>query len=73
MAKYAVMARDSGAKMIGGCCGTTSEHLLSMRAALESEVRTSSVVATSRIRDWSLFRGPIRKEIEERTSKRRRR
>ena len=37
MAKYAVMARNSGAKIIGGCCGTKSEHLLSMRAALESE------------------------------------
>ncbi|MDV7141599.1 betaine--homocysteine S-methyltransferase [Tropicimonas sp. TH_r6] len=37
MAKYAVMARDSGAKIIGGCCGTTTEHLKAMRAALESE------------------------------------
>lgn len=37
MAKYAVMARDSGAKIIGGCCGTTPEHLVHMRVALESE------------------------------------
>ncbi|NDR54902.1 betaine--homocysteine S-methyltransferase [Aliiruegeria sabulilitoris] len=36
MAKYAVMARDSGAKIIGGCCGTTTEHLKAMRAALEN-------------------------------------
>lgn len=36
MAKYAVMARDSGAKIIGGCCGTTAEHLAAMRAALEN-------------------------------------
>ncbi|SDJ41499.1 betaine--homocysteine S-methyltransferase [Aliiruegeria lutimaris] len=35
MAKYAVMARDAGAKIIGGCCGTTTEHLKAMRAALE--------------------------------------
>ena len=42
MAKYAVMVRNSGAKIIGGCCGTKSEHLLSMRIALESEVLTSS-------------------------------
>ena len=31
------MARNSGAKIIGGCCGTKSEHLLSMRSALESK------------------------------------
>ena len=36
MAEYAVMARDCGAKIIGGCCGTTTEHLKAMRAALES-------------------------------------
>jgi 5-methyltetrahydrofolate--homocysteine methyltransferase len=36
MAEYAVLARDCGAKIIGGCCGTMPEHLRSMRAALES-------------------------------------
>ena len=36
MARYAVLARDSGAKVIGGCCGTTPEHLEAMRAALET-------------------------------------
>ncbi|PRY21495.1 5-methyltetrahydrofolate--homocysteine methyltransferase [Aliiruegeria haliotis] len=39
MAEYAVLARDSGAKIIGGCCGTTPEHLTAMRAALESQPR----------------------------------
>ena len=34
MADYAVMARDSGAKIIGGCCGTMPEHLEKMRTAL---------------------------------------
>ncbi len=36
MAEYAVLARDSGATIIGGCCGTMPEHLRAMRAALES-------------------------------------
>ena len=36
MAEYAVLARDAGAKIIGGCCGTMPEHLRAMRAALES-------------------------------------
>src|SRR6056297_2564276 len=35
MATYAVMARDAGATIIGGCCGTMPEHLRAMRAALE--------------------------------------
>ncbi len=36
MAEYAVLARDCGATIIGGCCGTTPEHLRAMRAALET-------------------------------------
>ena len=36
MADYAVMARDSGAKIIGGCCGTMPDHLRAMRTALET-------------------------------------
>jgi 5-methyltetrahydrofolate--homocysteine methyltransferase len=39
MAEYAVLARDCGAKIIGGCCGTMPEHLNAMRAALESRPR----------------------------------
>jgi 5-methyltetrahydrofolate--homocysteine methyltransferase len=36
MADYAVLARDCGAKIIGGCCGTTPDHLRAMRNALET-------------------------------------
>ncbi len=36
MADYAVLARDCGARIIGGCCGTTPDHLRQMRAALET-------------------------------------
>jgi 5-methyltetrahydrofolate--homocysteine methyltransferase len=36
MADYAVLARDCGARIIGGCCGTTAEHLAAMREALEN-------------------------------------
>ena len=34
MAKYARLACDAGARIIGGCCGTTSEHLRAMHEAL---------------------------------------
>lgn len=36
MAEYAVLARDAGVRIIGGCCGTMPEHLKAMRKALES-------------------------------------
>ncbi len=39
MADYAVMARDAGAKIIGGCCGTMPAHLEKMRVALDSTER----------------------------------
>lgn len=34
MAEYACLARDAGARIIGGCCGTTAEHIRAMRTAL---------------------------------------
>lgn len=39
MAEYARLALDAGARIIGGCCGTTPEHLRAMRQALEAHVR----------------------------------
>ncbi|SFH23945.1 5-methyltetrahydrofolate--homocysteine methyltransferase [Palleronia marisminoris] len=36
MADYAALARDCGARIIGGCCGTTPDHLRAMREALET-------------------------------------
>jgi methionine synthase I (cobalamin-dependent) len=34
MAEYALFARDAGAQIIGGCCGTTPAHVAAMTAAL---------------------------------------
>jgi len=42
MADYAEMARNSGAKIIGGCCGTMPEHLRHMREALDTRARGSA-------------------------------
>lgn len=36
MGDYAVLARDCGARIIGGCCGTRPPHLAEMRARLEA-------------------------------------
>ncbi|MEM5585846.1 betaine--homocysteine S-methyltransferase [Roseibium sp. AS2] len=35
MANYAHMALNAGARVIGGCCGTSPVHLAAMRAALD--------------------------------------
>ena len=42
MADFAVMARDAGARIIGGCCGTTPVHIRAMRTALETRPRGSA-------------------------------
>ncbi|KAB7615863.1 betaine--homocysteine S-methyltransferase [Amylibacter sp. SFDW26] len=39
MAEYAQMARNAGATIIGGCCGTMPEHLRAMRKALDTTAK----------------------------------
>ncbi|GGB42285.1 methionine synthase [Roseibium aquae] len=39
MAKYAHMALDAGARIIGGCCGTSAGHLAAMRQALDTHMK----------------------------------
>ena len=36
MGRYAALAADAGARIVGGCCGTTPEHLAAMRRALDA-------------------------------------
>jgi 5-methyltetrahydrofolate--homocysteine methyltransferase len=38
MSRYAALAVDAGARVIGGCCGTTPEHLAAMRSAIDRHV-----------------------------------
>jgi len=38
MAHYAELATDAGARIVGGCCGTSPEHLASMRRAIDEHV-----------------------------------
>jgi 5-methyltetrahydrofolate--homocysteine methyltransferase len=39
MHDYTRLALDAGAKIIGGCCGTSCEHLSAMRTAIDSHER----------------------------------
>ncbi len=56
MADYACLARDAGARLIGGCCGSMPAHIRAMRAALEAHtpgLRPSLDEIRSRIGDFT--------------------
>lgn len=57
MAAYARLARNAGARIIGGCCGTTPEHVRAMALALAS----SSKAAAPSYEEIEQALGPIRK------------
>jgi 5-methyltetrahydrofolate--homocysteine methyltransferase len=69
MGDYAVLARNCGARFIGGCCGTTPEHLVAMRAALENTPKgpkpspediTTALGGFSSVSDGTDGAGPVR-------------
>ena len=39
MARYAGLAIDSGARIVGGCCGTSPAHLAAMRKAIDTHTQ----------------------------------
>jgi methionine synthase I (cobalamin-dependent) len=57
MADYACLARDAGARIIGGCCGTTPLHLRAMALALASRPR-GQVPDRATIEQWLGPLGP---------------
>ncbi len=54
MSQYVKIAMNSGAKIIGGCCGTSFDHVRAMRKAMDEHVVTSA---------------PTLEEIEEKVGK----
>ncbi|MER9756943.1 betaine--homocysteine S-methyltransferase [Mesorhizobium sp. M0166] len=40
MADYVRLAVDAGAKIVGGCCGTSFQHLAAMRKALDAHTKS---------------------------------
>jgi len=69
MAAYACMARDAGARIIGGCCGTTPAHVRTMVEAVNATPRRAPPTLDEIERDI----GPIRKRTSEGDAKGRRR
>ena len=48
MAAYARLARAAGARIIGGCCGTTPEHVQAMRRGIDAD-RPQSVPSIAEV------------------------
>src|SRR5215204_2731144 len=50
---YALSFRETGAVIVGGCCGTTPQHISVMRKALDSSARSSVFIQTSEVFETS--------------------
>lgn len=76
MADYAIMARDAGATIVGGCCGTKAEHLMAMREALETRERSdrpSLELITEKLGGFSSAKDGTEADAGEAPRRRRRR
>ncbi|MBV6449724.1 MAG: Bifunctional homocysteine S-methyltransferase/5,10-methylenetetrahydrofolate reductase [Anaerolineales bacterium] len=50
---YALSFREAGAYVVGGCCGTTPQHIAVMKKALESSEHSSVLIQTSEVFETS--------------------
>lgn len=50
---YALSFREAGATIVGGCCGTTPQHVAAMKKALDSSAQSSSVIQISEVFETS--------------------
>ena len=78
MADYVQIAMNSGAKIIGGCCGTTYAHVRAMRKAMDQhQVTMPPTLAEIEMRvgvmsngSGAIFEGDDSKPTKERRSRR---
>jgi 5-methyltetrahydrofolate--homocysteine methyltransferase len=68
MASYARLARDAGARIIGGCCGTTAVHVRAMAEALAGGGKGETPTYEAIEREL----GPIRKNTTTQAEAKRR-
>ena len=67
------MAADAGARIVGGCCGTTPAHLAAMRRALDERVPAPAPTVDDIIAKVGLFNDTAPTESGEGRERRRRR
>jgi 5-methyltetrahydrofolate--homocysteine methyltransferase len=73
MASYARMAIDAGARIIGGCCGTTPEHLAAMRRSIDAHERGEQPTLDTIIEKIGPLTNSVPTEHQERPARRSRR
>lgn len=64
MAEYVRMARNAGARIIGGCCGTTPHHIKVMREALEASTKEAAPTLEQIIEKVGPLTGTTRSLVE---------
>ena len=71
MADYARLAIDAGARIVGGCCGTTFEHIAAMRHAIDQHAPgTRPDRAAIEARVGPLLNPPTEGRVRERRGRR---
>ncbi len=73
MANYARLAIDGGARIVGGCCGTTPEHLAAMRASIDAHERGERPTVESIVTKIGPLKNSVPKVNVERPARRSRR
>jgi 5-methyltetrahydrofolate--homocysteine methyltransferase len=73
MADYVRLAIDAGARIVGGCCGTTPEHLAAMRAALDAHERAEQPTLDTIVARIGPLSSPAPDESAQRAPRRSRR
>jgi 5-methyltetrahydrofolate--homocysteine methyltransferase len=72
MGNYACLAVDSGAQIIGGCCGTAFTHLAAMRAAIDTHSKNVRPEEVKVVQILGPLQAPVSKnEGGERRARRR--
>lgn len=72
MADYVRLAVDGGAKIIGGCCGTSFQHLAAMRKALDAHTKADRPTVEKIVERIGPMRNKVATENTAETSEARR-
>lgn len=72
MADYVRLAVDGGAKIIGGCCGTSFQHLAAMRKALDAHTKADRPTVATIVERIGPMRNKVATENTAETSEARR-
>lgn len=72
MADYVRLAVDAGAKIVGGCCGTSFQHLAAMRKALDAHTKADRPTVGAIVERIGPMRNKVATENTAETSEARR-